>query len=201
MLLTEHNLEFLSLKGGCTGSFDSIHVNLSHYWKSHVTAHIVSACGSLTENVSAFFDSTLKPRMESCSTLMKDTTDCVLPRLAPVLKTNFHQCVIPYTCSQSNFDGSVPCSLVVTCWERADLLALLCVVCSCRLVTFPYGVPSQVWYLIVSNPDFVFLSAFLIYQRTVSFAFDDDTVPIQSTEGIEACQFFMRNGCKLEGSI
>ena len=28
-------------------------------------------------------------------------------RLAPVLKTSFHQCVISYTCSQSNSDGSV----------------------------------------------------------------------------------------------
>ena len=28
-------------------------------------------------------------------------------RLAPVLKTIFHQCVISYTCSQSNSDGSV----------------------------------------------------------------------------------------------
>ena len=30
-----------------------------------------------------------------------------LARLAPVLKTVFHQCVISYTCSQSNSDGSV----------------------------------------------------------------------------------------------
>ena len=28
-------------------------------------------------------------------------------RLAPVLKTIFHQCVILYTCSQSYSDGSV----------------------------------------------------------------------------------------------
>ena len=28
-------------------------------------------------------------------------------RLTPVLKTNFHQCVISYTYSQSNSDGSV----------------------------------------------------------------------------------------------
>ena len=28
-------------------------------------------------------------------------------RLAPVLKTIVHQCVISYTCSQSNSDGSV----------------------------------------------------------------------------------------------
>ena len=45
---------------------------------------------------------------------------------------------------------SVPCSLVFTCWP--DLLALLYVVLSC-FVTFPYGVPGQVWYLIVLIPD------------------------------------------------
>ena len=48
---------------------------------------------------------------------------------------------------------SVPCSLVITCWERADLLALLCVLISCIRVTFSYGVHFQVWYLIVSIPD------------------------------------------------
>ena len=29
---------------------------------------------------------------------------------------------------------------LVTCWERADLLARLCVMFSCAFVTFPYGV-------------------------------------------------------------
>ena len=54
---------------------------------------------------------------------------------------------------------SVPCSLVVTCWESANLLALLYVVFSCASVTFPYGVPGQVWYLIVSITDLcLFLS-------------------------------------------
>ena len=38
-LLTEHHLEFLSLKGGCTGSSKSTHVNMSHCWKSHALAH------------------------------------------------------------------------------------------------------------------------------------------------------------------
>ena len=33
---------------------------------------------------------------------------------------------------------SVPGSLVITCWERADLLALLFVVFACVFVTFPY---------------------------------------------------------------
>ena len=39
-LLTEHHLEFLSLKGGCTGSSESIHVKMPHCWKSHVTAQM-----------------------------------------------------------------------------------------------------------------------------------------------------------------
>ena len=52
---------------------------------------------------------------------------------------------------------SVPCSLVVTCWERAALLALLFVLLSCVFVTFPYGVPGQVLYLIVSIPDLCLL--------------------------------------------
>ena len=40
-LLTEHRLEFLSLKGGCTGSSESTHVKMPHCWKSHVTAHLL----------------------------------------------------------------------------------------------------------------------------------------------------------------
>ena len=39
-LLTEHNLEFLSLKGGCTGSSESTLVKIPHCWKSHVMAHM-----------------------------------------------------------------------------------------------------------------------------------------------------------------
>ena len=48
---------------------------------------------------------------------------------------------------------SVPCRLVITCWERPDLLALLCVVISCVPVTFLYSVSGQVWYLIVLMSD------------------------------------------------
>ena len=51
---------------------------------------------------------------------------------------------------------SVPCSLVINCLERADLLAILCVMFSC-VVTFPYGVPGQVWYLIVTILDICLL--------------------------------------------
>ena len=34
-LLTEHHLEFLSLKRGCTGLFESTIVKMPHCWKSH----------------------------------------------------------------------------------------------------------------------------------------------------------------------
>ena len=53
---------------------------------------------------------------------------------------------------------SVSCSLVVTCWERADLLTLLYVMFSCVFVTFPYGVLGQV---IVSILDLCFLLYFV----------------------------------------
>ena len=39
-LLTEQQLEFLSLKGGCTGLSESTLVKMHSGWKSHVTAHI-----------------------------------------------------------------------------------------------------------------------------------------------------------------
>ena len=39
-LLTEHHLQFLSLKGGCRGSSESTLVKISNCWKSHVAAHI-----------------------------------------------------------------------------------------------------------------------------------------------------------------
>ena len=38
-LLTEHHLEFLSLKGGCRCSSESTHVKMPHCWKSHGLAH------------------------------------------------------------------------------------------------------------------------------------------------------------------
>ena len=46
-LLTEHHLEFLSLKGGCTGSSESTLIKMPLCWKSHVAAQMV--IGSLGE--------------------------------------------------------------------------------------------------------------------------------------------------------
>ena len=40
-LLTERHLEFLSLKGGCTGSSESTLVKMSNCWKSHALAHMI----------------------------------------------------------------------------------------------------------------------------------------------------------------
>ena len=39
-LLTEHHLEFLSLKEGCRGSSESILAKMSNCWKSHVMAQL-----------------------------------------------------------------------------------------------------------------------------------------------------------------
>ena len=40
-LLTEPQLEFLSLKGGYTGSSESTHVKIPHCWKSHALAQFM----------------------------------------------------------------------------------------------------------------------------------------------------------------
>ena len=62
---------------------------------------------------------------------------------------------------------SVSCSLVVTCWERADLLAFLYVMFSCVFVTFSLGVLGQVLNLIVMIPDFASFLTMFIYDKIV----------------------------------
>ena len=54
-LLTEPHFRFLSLKGGCTGSSESILVKMSHSWKSRVMAHIRLdiSCESLSSPISS----------------------------------------------------------------------------------------------------------------------------------------------------
>ena len=39
-LLSEHHLEFLSLKGGCRGPSESTLVKMSHCWKSQAAAQL-----------------------------------------------------------------------------------------------------------------------------------------------------------------
>ena len=57
---------------------------------------------------------------------------------------------------------SVHCCLVVTCWKRADLLALVDVYCI--FVTFPCGILDQVWYLIVSFPIYQIIKKYAFYR-------------------------------------
>ena len=40
-LLTEHHLEFQSLKGGCRGLSEPTPLKMPHCWKSHATAHFI----------------------------------------------------------------------------------------------------------------------------------------------------------------
>ena len=68
---------------------------------------------------------------------------------------------------------SVPCSLVITCWERADLFGLLCVMLPCVFPTFPHGVSGKMWYLILSIPDLCLLLN-LSYGRVVTKLEDVD---------------------------
>ena len=66
----------------------------------------------------------------------------------------------------------VHCNLVVTCWERTELLTLLCVMFYCVFVTFPCGVLDQVWCLIVSIPDLCLLSYFYMIKKKHIVMFD-----------------------------
>ena len=75
------------------------------------------------------------------------------------IDTFFVSCV-----SLTHAFASVHCCLVVTCWERADLLALVGDV-YCIFITFPCGILGQVWYLIVSFPDLCHLSYFKWQRR------------------------------------
>ena len=62
--------------------------------------------------------------------------------------------------------ASIHCCIVVTCWVRADPLALVCDVKLCFFFNFPCGILGQVSYLIVSIPDLFHLS---YYERNIIF--------------------------------
>ena len=53
-LLTEHHLEFLNLKSGCTGSSESTLVKMPHCWKSHDMAHFSIADCSVLITINKF---------------------------------------------------------------------------------------------------------------------------------------------------
>ena len=75
--------------------------------------------------------------------LFTDSSKAVFLLWIFFLKFMFHVCLY-YTVL------SVPCSIVITCWERADLLVLLCVMFSCvfyAVSTDICDVPVHFWLL------------------------------------------------------
>ena len=75
---------------------------------------------------------------------------------------------------------------MVTCWERAYLLALMCVMFSCVLGTFPHGVLGQVWYLIVSISDLCLLPNLnSMFMKTCFSSLKTSTMENESYSDIE----------------
>ena len=70
--------------------------------------------------------------------------------------------------------ASVHCCLVVTCWEKADLLALVGDV-NCIFVTFQCRILGQVWYFNVSFPGLCCLS---YYDNSTSFSLNGTDVSV-----------------------
>ena len=91
-LLTKHHLELLSFKGGCRGSSESTLVKMPHCWKSHAT---------MCKKISAIIKHEKWDFLTKWGILYSEVAQNVswLSRLALVLKTIFHQCIISYTCS------------------------------------------------------------------------------------------------------
>ena len=75
--------------------------------------------------------------------------------MLPLAGTYFVQHVFLESCV-SHALASVHCCLVVTCWERAVVLALISDVYF-MFLTFPC-ILGQLWYLLVSFPDLCRLS-------------------------------------------
>ena len=76
------------------------------------------------------------------------------PHLCYSRFTDCSQAVLPlwiicvFVSCVSHAFASIHCCLVVTCWERANLFALVCDV-YCIILTFPCGILCQACYLIV----------------------------------------------------
>ena len=82
ILLTEHHLEFLSLKGDCAGSPESALVKMPHCWKSHVMAHIFSSTASLSRSMlnKSFDEIELPPEpLAKCNKKLQVSNVCLCP--------------------------------------------------------------------------------------------------------------------------
>ena len=94
--------------------------------------------------------------------------------------------------------ASVYMCLVVTCWERADLLALACGF-ELGVCHFPIGILGPVWYLIVWIPDLCTLTYFSMvsYQYKTGRVYDLCVYFMAGTpEGSTESDFMKKPGIK-----
>ena len=94
-LLTHLHLEFLSLKGGCTGSSESTLIKMSNCWKSHVMAHLWLYIFQFTPHleedfrrvavVAAFLEAVRNGEASSINPTFLDSLDLLESQLYPFL--------------------------------------------------------------------------------------------------------------------
>ena len=105
MLLIEHHLEFLSLKGGCTGSSESTLVRMTHCWKSQFAAQIkilmisnrnfFSRVPAPLNSLQDYFISLYSEQRQFTETLLSLFIRCSVPGVALILSIP-DSCLPPY---------------------------------------------------------------------------------------------------------
>ena len=105
MLLIEHHLEFLSLKGGCTGSSESKLFKMTHCWKSHVAAQIkilmvsnrnfCSRVPAPLNSLQDYFISLYSEQRQLTETLLSLFIRCSVPDVVQIESISYI-CLLPY---------------------------------------------------------------------------------------------------------
>ena len=76
-LLPEHHLEFLKLKGGCTGLSKSTPVKMPHCWKSHVMGQmLMMVTFKLLADIFPFFQQSFE-HVDKWLRALDKYTDCL----------------------------------------------------------------------------------------------------------------------------
>ena len=96
MLLTEHHLEFLSLKGGCTGSSEFTLVKMTHCWKAHVAALIkILMVSNRNFSLQDYFISLYSEQRQFTETLLSLFIRCSMPGVVLIVLIP-DICLLPY---------------------------------------------------------------------------------------------------------
>ena len=134
-------------------------LDIHYMWFSQLLNPIVANCGHMNNRLNHL----IRERVRLVPLYMfKPSSDILLtiPRqcffCGSSLLFMFHVCLYYHAVL------SVPCCLVVTYWERVAILALSCVMFPCVL-SLPYGVSRQVWYLFVSISNICLLLYFYLH--------------------------------------